>query len=58
MAQEEACKASYFQGKPWSEAERLSLLRAQVLVDDLFTASVDDFQMMVNDGKHERDKSH
>ena len=54
-AQVSACKADYFQGKPWDEASRLALIRTREVVEDIFTASADDFNMDVTDGKHERD---
>ena len=37
--QRAAAVSAYWAGSPWPEAERLSLLRAQSLVEDLFEAS-------------------
>lgn len=43
----EAATNAYWDGRPWSEAERLALLREQGLWSDLFEASAEDFGMMM-----------
>lgn len=43
----DAATEAYWQGQPWTEAERLALLREQALFGDLFEASAEDFGMMM-----------
>ena len=40
--QRAAATSAFWAGSPWPEGERLSLLRMQSLVEDLFEASADD----------------
>ena len=47
QAQQDMAQAAYWAGRPWSEADRLALIRAQALFEDWFEASADDFKAMM-----------
>ena len=60
QAQRASATAAWWEGRPWPEADRLSVLRLEALVEDMFEASADDFKAAMErmtDGRHERDQA-
>lgn len=56
--QEAQCKAAYWAGKPWKEAEREALIRAKSHFNDIFDTPADDYRTMMEfyDDQPERDR--
>lgn len=55
-AQKRQAMEAYWAGKPWSEADRLSLRRMELVVEDLFEATADDMNAMMEAiDEYERD---
>lgn len=58
-AQKSAALTAYWQDNPWPKADLKSLKRLEAMMEDLFEASLEDFQMMMEyiDDQSQRDKT-